>query len=181
MALLGEHAGPTVEWLDQRFDELDKLLSALGVIGGLPAEVLQRVQGLGEVCSAQLLGEYLRTLGEDCAVLDARDVLVVDRATARSTKRSLFGMALPRIKLFGDNDDEEIEQIESSIASAYDAKDGLSVFVLADGARWKQTEGRYTFPKAGQPIVIRRAALGSFFAKVDNQAAVRVIRLPQGQ
>ena len=109
------------------------------------------------------------------------DVLVVDRATARSTKRSLFGMALPRIKLFGDNDDEEIEQIESSIASAYDAKDGLSVFVLADGARWKQTEGRYTFPKAGQPIVIRRAALGSFFAKVDNQAAVRVIRLPQGQ
>ena len=124
---------------------------------------------------------YDRTVGALANAAETRDVLVVDRATARSTKRSLFGMALPRIKLFGDNDDEVIEQIESSIASAYDAKDGLSVFVLADGARWKQTEGRYTFPKVGQPIVIRRAALGSFFAKVDNQAAVRVIRLPQGQ
>ena len=40
-------------------------------------EVLDRVQGLGEVFSAQLLGTHLRALGEDCAVLDARDVLVV--------------------------------------------------------------------------------------------------------
>ena len=77
VALLGEYSGPTVEWLDQRFEELSQVLSALGVIGGLPAEVLQRVQGLGEVCSAQLLGEHLRTLGVDCAVLDAREVLVV--------------------------------------------------------------------------------------------------------
>ncbi|HET6395473.1 MAG TPA: bifunctional aspartate kinase/homoserine dehydrogenase I [Pseudoxanthomonas sp.] len=77
VALLGEHAGPAVEWLDQRFDELAQVLSALAVIGGLPQEVLQRVQGLGEVYSARLLGEHLRALGEDVAVLDARDVLVV--------------------------------------------------------------------------------------------------------
>ncbi len=77
MALLGEHAGVAVEWLDQRFEELSQVLGALSVIGGLPEEVLQRVQGLGEVYSARLLGEHLRALGEDCAVLDARDVLVV--------------------------------------------------------------------------------------------------------
>lgn len=77
VALLGEHAGPAVEWLDQRFDELAQVLAALSVIGGLPEEVLQRVQGQGEVYSARLLGEHLRALGEDCAVLDARDVLVV--------------------------------------------------------------------------------------------------------
>lgn len=77
VALLGEHAGPAVEWLDQRFDELAQVLAALSVIGGLPDEVLQRVQGQGEVYSARLLGEHLRALGEDAAVLDARDVLVV--------------------------------------------------------------------------------------------------------
>ncbi|KAF1693688.1 bifunctional aspartate kinase/homoserine dehydrogenase I [Pseudoxanthomonas koreensis] len=77
VALLGENAGAAVEWLDQRFDELAQVLAALSVIGGLPDEVLQRVQGQGEVLSARLLGEYLRTLGEDCAVLDAREVLVV--------------------------------------------------------------------------------------------------------
>lgn len=78
VSLLGEHAGPVVEWLDERFDRLADILGALAVIGELPREVLDRVQGLGEVYSAQLLGTYLASLGEDCAVLDARDVLVVD-------------------------------------------------------------------------------------------------------
>ncbi len=78
-ALLGEQAGATVEWLDARFDHLAEILSALAVIGELPQEALDRVQGLGEVFSAHLLGHHLQALGEDCAVLDAREVLVVDR------------------------------------------------------------------------------------------------------
>lgn len=78
VALLGEAAGPVIEWVDERFQRLEEILNALIVIGGLPELVLQRVQGLGEVCSARLLGEYLTLQGEDCAVLDARDVLRVD-------------------------------------------------------------------------------------------------------
>ncbi len=79
VALLGEQSGATVEWLDARFDHLAEVLGALAVIGELPREVLERVQGLGEVYSAQLLGSHLAALGEECAVLDAREVLVVDR------------------------------------------------------------------------------------------------------
>ncbi len=78
VALLGEAAGPVIEWVDERFQKLEEILNALIVIGGLPELVLQRVQGLGEVCSARLLGEYLTLQGEDCAVLDAREVLRVD-------------------------------------------------------------------------------------------------------
>ncbi|MFM5954902.1 MAG: hypothetical protein ACKOPE_11475 [Novosphingobium sp.] len=111
----------------------------------------------------------------------ANDVLVVDRATASKTKRSLFGLALPRIKLFGDHDDEEIQQIESTIASTYSARDGTTVFVLPDGARWKQTEGRDTFPRNGQKIVILKGTLGGYFARVNGQTGVRVMRLPQSQ
>ncbi|HCL44996.1 MAG TPA: bifunctional aspartate kinase/homoserine dehydrogenase I, partial [Pseudomonas sp.] len=77
VALLGEQVGETVEWIDARFDQLAEVLAALAVIGELPREVLDRVQGLGEVFSAQLLGTHLRALGEECAVLDARDALVV--------------------------------------------------------------------------------------------------------
>lgn len=80
VSLLGEGSGPVIEWLDERFDKLKAILEALVVIGGLPHEVLERVQGLGEICSARLLGEYLKAQGEDCAVLDARDVLVVERS-----------------------------------------------------------------------------------------------------
>ncbi len=80
VSLLGEGSGPVIEWLDERFDKLKAILEALVVIGGLPHEVLERVQGLGEICSARLLGEYFKAQGEDCAVLDAREVLVVERS-----------------------------------------------------------------------------------------------------
>ena len=80
VSLLGEGSGQVIEWLDERFDKLKAILEALVVIGGLPNEVLERVQGLGEICSARLLGEYLKAQGEDCVVLDARDVLVVERS-----------------------------------------------------------------------------------------------------
>lgn len=122
-----------------------------------------------------------RTAAALAQAAGANEVLVVDKDTARKTKRSLFGLSLPRVKIFGDRDDEEIEQIESTIASTYTARDGQTVFVLPDGARWKQTDGRDTFPKAGQPIVIKKGALGSFFARVNGQTGVRVVRLPQTQ
>lgn len=77
-ALLGEQSGATIEWLDARFERLREILAALAVIGELPQEVLDRVQGLGEVFSAHLLGHHLQVLGEDADVLDARDVLVVN-------------------------------------------------------------------------------------------------------
>jgi len=80
VALLGEHAGATIEWLDGQFEQLSEVLAALAVISELPKEVLDRVQGLGEVCSARLLGDHLQARGEECAVLDARQVLVVERS-----------------------------------------------------------------------------------------------------
>jgi aspartokinase/homoserine dehydrogenase 1 len=78
-SLLGERAGATVEWLEERFEKLAEILAALAIIDELPREVLDRVQGLGEVYSAHMLGAYMATLDSDSAVLDARDVLVVER------------------------------------------------------------------------------------------------------
>ena len=75
--LLGEAAISALAWLDTRFDELVELLKALSVLGTSPREALELVQGLGEVFSARLLSAHLAALGEDCAMLDARDVLVV--------------------------------------------------------------------------------------------------------
>jgi len=77
-ALLADNVAPTLAWLDERFGRLHDILAALVVIGDVPREVLERVQGLGEVLSAHLLGHHLRTRGHDYEVLDAREVLVVN-------------------------------------------------------------------------------------------------------
>ena len=130
---------------------------------------------------AQRLACYDKSVDALASAAEAKQVLVVDRSTTEKTKRSLFGLSLPKIKLFGDNDDIEIEKVESTIAAVSSTRDGSAIFVLADGARWKQTEGRDTFAKAGQKIEIRRGSMGSFFARINGQSGVRVIRLPQAQ
>jgi len=76
--LLADHVEPTLVWLEERFTRLQDILAALAVIGDVPREVLERVQGLGEVLSAHLLGHHLCARGHDYAVLDAREVLVVN-------------------------------------------------------------------------------------------------------
>ncbi|MCQ4164643.1 bifunctional aspartate kinase/homoserine dehydrogenase I [Tahibacter harae] len=76
--LLQADAAPVQDWLRAQFDELAELLHALSVLGTPTREALERVQGLGEVYSARLLSAHLAALGEDVAMLDAREVLVVN-------------------------------------------------------------------------------------------------------
>lgn len=77
--LLGEHVAPTLAWLDAQFKELSNLLAAISLLGPSGAAAKERVHGLGEVFSAKLLAQYLNQIGEDTAMLDAREVLVVGR------------------------------------------------------------------------------------------------------
>jgi aspartokinase/homoserine dehydrogenase 1 len=75
--LLGDQAGAMVEWFDARYAELADVLNALAVLGIPAREALEAVQGLGEVWSAHLLRAHIESLGHECALLDAREVLVV--------------------------------------------------------------------------------------------------------
>lgn len=107
------------------------------------------------------------------------DLIVASREEVREARRGLFGLSLPKIKLFGGGDDdgeEEIKRIESTIKSFSRGRSGY-VFVLEDGAVWYMTEGDYiNRPENGEPIEIERGAFGSFFARVDGGKSVRVKR-----
>ena len=117
------------------------------------------------------------------AAQERRDVVVVDRQQVREGRRRLFGLALPRIPIFGggDNDDEDDDQIrtvEGVVASA--SQDGLGHWVVAlqDGAVWVQVDNNTLAlrPRPGQRVVINRGALGSFMMRVNNQPGIRVRR-----
>ena len=125
---------------------------------------------------AQRLACYDTTVAAMAAAASAKDLAVFDRTTMREARRGIFGLALPRLKLFGGGGSEEVMEIDSTISAVRMASDGMPILVLADGARWKQTEGRNVYPKSGDKIHIRRAALGSFMANVAGQPGVRVIR-----
>lgn len=112
----------------------------------------------------------------------ARNELVVaDRAQIRKARRSLFGLTLPRLDIFGGGDEERegeaFSEIESTISRAYLSGDRWNL-ILDDGAHWVQVDSRAPrrTPRPGQKIRIRRAALGSFFANIDGQTAIRMRR-----
>lgn len=110
----------------------------------------------------------------------ARDLVVVDREAVRTTRRTLFGLDLPRIGLFDDGEKEaEIAQIEGVVESVGRNSDGSFFFFLEGGARWSQIDSRPIAlePERGDKVVIRRAALGSYMLSVNRQPGVRVRRV----
>ena len=127
--------------------------------------------------------ERVRCYDREVTLLDEaerkREIVLVDRAEIGRTRRSLFGLALPNLKLLGRGKDEPaFTTIETVLADARPAGRGWT-FTLEDGARWIQTDSAelgYT-PKRGQSIRIRQGALGSFLANIDKQVAIRVRRI----
>jgi hypothetical protein len=109
-------------------------------------------------------------------------VVIADREQVREARRGLFGLTLPRIKLFdGDGDEgDQIEAIEGTIQTARTIRGGKWLIKLEDGAVWQQTDQpRSTMrrPKPGDTIIVERAALGSFLAKVNDGRGFKVKRV----
>jgi hypothetical protein len=110
------------------------------------------------------------------------EVVVLDKAEVKKARRGLFGFTIPDLGIFGGRkseaaDIEEITEIESTIKSAGINRAGKWSFVIEDGARWVQTDtANIRTPKVGMKIRIREAAMGSYFANIDDRPGVRVRR-----
>jgi len=115
---------------------------------------------------------------------ERRDIVVVDRGQVRESRRRLFGLALPRLPIFGGGEDdgrpdpEEITQLEGTVASASQDSYGHWQVRLQDQSLWIQTDNNMLAlrPRPGQPVLIRRAALGSYVMRVNGQPGIRVRR-----
>ena len=113
-----------------------------------------------------------------------KEIAIVDAAQVRRVHRSLFGFALPKLNLLGgspngDDPEKEIDEIQATVKYASQRADGNWVIVLDDGAQWTQIDGaQLKFDaKPGDAIRIKKAALGSYFARINNQTAIRMQRI----
>ncbi|MEH3121824.1 MAG: hypothetical protein PGN16_07560 [Sphingomonas phyllosphaerae] len=110
----------------------------------------------------------------------ARQVVVVDRAKVEAERRARFGERrraadLPSLQ---DADGNKLDTLTGKLAQAAQTSDGNWSFTLADGSRWLQTDGQAfaVAPRAGETVVVKRAALGSYKLTVGRQPGVRVRR-----
>lgn len=110
----------------------------------------------------------------------SEDLIIADREKVEEAKRGLFGLSLPKIKLFSSGDKkDEVREIETTIASAKRNGRGKMMLVLEDGARWIQTDSTSIprDPAKGDVIKIKSGAIGSFFAKIGSSRSFRVRRI----
>ena len=118
---------------------------------------------------------------EAAALLNATgsgQLSVVDRSDMKAARRSMFGFSLPKLPFFsGDSSaDDTVEQLESTIRSVQPIDNGRYRLALTDNdAVWETTESpmRLNMPRRGDKIVIRKAALGSYFLRIGGQSGVK--------
>lgn len=108
------------------------------------------------------------------------ELVLADKTAMKEARRGLFGFSIPKLKIFGnDGKDDEKFELTAKIDSAYQASYGKWTIVLEDGARWTQIDSQAVrkTPVRGMEIKIRKAAMGSYFANIDGQRAIRMRRV----
>jgi hypothetical protein len=125
----------------------------------------------------QRLTCYDRTVDVMATASTKRDILIAERATVREAEKGLFGISLPRIKIFGGNDDDAIKEIESTITSFRRDENGALIITIADGARWRQTDSYPQSANVGDKIRIKKGAFSSFFANINGRSGIKVTRI----
>jgi hypothetical protein len=132
---------------------------------------------------AARLACYDRAAGELEQAVAAKSVVVLDKAEVAQTRRSLFGLRLPKLKIFGggeDGDDGgELKELTAKVTEVRPLGYGKWRLMLDDGAPWETTEPLGTFardPVVGDTVNIRRGMAG-YFLKIGRQNAVRARRI----
>lgn len=142
-------------------------------------EALRACQAL--TADADRLACYDRAAAALSTSVEKKEVIVLDQQDVKKTKRSLFGFTLPRIGLFGDADKDrdtpEFTQIETTVTGVRGLGYGKYSFTIEDGAVWQTTEAAPMTPKPGEKVLIKKAALGSYFIRFGRQRAVKGMRI----
>jgi hypothetical protein len=130
--------------------------------------------------NVQRLACYDREVASVSTANARGDLVVMDREQVRKTRRSLFGLTLPDLGVFGGGElPGDADTLETTIRGAKEGPDGKWWFNLAEGGTWVQLDTRefITDPAPGQPVRIRRGALGSFMMNVNKQTGIKVHRV----
>lgn len=106
-------------------------------------------------------------------------VVVVDREQVKTVRRQSFGFSIPSMSIFthGPKEDD-INNVTVDLSGGHTGPDGKWRFVTVEDAVWRQIDSEQVYepPHQGSKLAVRKAALGSFFCKLDGQSAIRCVR-----
>lgn len=146
----------------------------------LPAAVQRLLDCRTTAADAARLACYDQAVGALGRLLTSGEIVVVDKERVATVKRQAFGFSLPSLSLFEHGDKPaQLDEIAARAARAYRQADGRWAVELEDGAVWAQTDDERIDhdPHAGSKVEIKKAAMSSFFMKIDGQRSLRARRI----
>lgn len=135
---------------------------------------LRSCQGLTE--DTARLACYDTAVASVMAASSKGQIKIVDESDVRRTRRGLFGFSLPDLGWLGGGDDApDMDMLDTSILSVrYTGKDAF-LFKTKEGATWQVSNApsRLREVRAGDPVVLKKAAMGSYYIRIRGQVGVK--------
>ncbi|KUO53822.1 MAG: hypothetical protein APF82_09920 [Sphingomonadales bacterium BRH_c42] len=132
------------------------------------------------VDSQERLACYDREVNHVYQAQASKDLIIADREQVEETKKGLFGFSLPKLGIFGGDDEKEaVKSVTLELSGARKMANGRYILTMRDGAQWMQTDSTLVLrdPEVGEEVVISRASMGSFMAKIGTRRSFRVKRV----
>jgi hypothetical protein len=112
------------------------------------------------------------------AATDAGEVVAIDRGQATAARRAAFGLPLDGLSFLDRAvKPEAADKLGGVVKSVKFLASGFFRVELEDGSIWRQISGDPDQQvTVGSPVVVERAALGSFAMRVKGRPPVKVHR-----
>ena len=142
---------------------------------GPTSDYLERLQSCQQIAlDSERLACFDAAVGNIVTASEAGEVQVIDQETARKTRRSLFGLSLPDLGIFGGDDEDDDELFSTTIVSfrQFDRK-GIR-FTTAENAVWQMSNApRRLRIKEGDEVEFKKASFGTYYIRINGQLGVK--------
>ena len=128
--------------------------------------------------NAARLACYDRAVSDVIALQDEGEITVVDKEDIRETRRGLFGFSLPKLGVFGASDDDADKNLQSTITRLRRLHGDNWEIEIAEGSVWQASNTPRRFkPKVGASVELEKAAMSSYWLRVDGNLGVKARRI----
>jgi hypothetical protein len=109
---------------------------------------------------------------------DSGELQVLDKEDVAETRRGLFGFSLPKIGIFASDDKEENLILQSRITGLRRLRSDHWEIEISEGSVWRATNTPRRFsPEVGDEVQLEKAALSSYWLRVDGTLGVKANRI----
>lgn len=139
------------------------------------------LQSLNECREIGQDGERLACFDRAVASILARqengELKVVRAEEIRETRRGLFGFSTPKTGLFASNDEAD-DKLQSRITGVRQLRSDYWEITIAEGSVWRASDTPRRFkPRVGDAVELERAALGSYWLRLNGTLGVKARRI----